>query len=128
MADLDYDKIPVTVSTKSYAGREPSGRRWSSECSWVVRGSIPGKLLVAEALRLGVPKGPMLGLLKSGREGTLPGGEVIKPSDCVGPTTSWCVRCYDFTHGFPEELADAENEEVREPTPPHRTSTYGCLC
>jgi len=46
----------------------------------------PGKLDMEKCKQLGVPKGPLLGQLKNGKEIKLENGTVIKPDDVVGPT------------------------------------------
>eukprot|EP00727_Mastigamoeba_balamuthi_P011500 m51a1_g6973 hypothetical protein (779) ;mRNA; r:106959-109657 len=44
----------------------------------------PGKFDVARAEQLGVPKGPLRGRLVKGESVALPGGAVVRPSDCLG--------------------------------------------
>ena len=46
---------------------------------------LPGQLLIEKALALGVPKGPMLGQLKAGKDVTLPDGNVVHAQDVVAP-------------------------------------------
>jgi ribonuclease Z len=47
--------------------------------------TLPGKLDVAQALKLGVPRGPLLGKLKSGQDITLENGRTIRSADVIGP-------------------------------------------
>lgn len=46
---------------------------------------LPGELLVEKALKLGVPKGPMLGKLKSGEDVTLEDGTIVYSKDVTAP-------------------------------------------
>ena len=46
---------------------------------------LPGELLIEKALALGVPKGPLLGQLKSGKDITLSNGLVVRASEVVAP-------------------------------------------
>ncbi|MEG0261135.1 MAG: ribonuclease Z [Lysinibacillus sp.] len=46
---------------------------------------LPGELLIEKALALGVPKGPLLGRLKSGRDIILDTGVIVRASDVVSP-------------------------------------------
>jgi len=46
-----------------------------------------GKLDVEKAVALGVPKGPLLRILKEGNEVTLENGTIIKPSEVLGEAT-----------------------------------------
>ncbi|KAF0971840.1 hypothetical protein FDP41_010063 [Naegleria fowleri] len=46
----------------------------------------PGTLDMEKCKQLGVPKGPLLGQLKNGKEVTLENGVTVKPEDVVGPT------------------------------------------
>ena len=46
---------------------------------------LPGELLIEKARELGVPKGPLLGQLKSGRDVTLEDGTVIYSKDVTNP-------------------------------------------
>ena len=99
--------IEADLEVLEFSGRDESGRRWSSKGSWLLKGAIPGKLLVDEATKLGVPRGPMLGELKAGRSVTLSDGTVVSPSSVTMPATPWSVSCYDFTSGFPDTMSDA---------------------
>ncbi len=45
----------------------------------------PGKFYPEKAEALGVPKGPLCGLLQRGHEIRLPDGRIIKPEDVMGP-------------------------------------------
>lgn len=47
--------------------------------------SKPGQLHLEKCVNLGVPPGPLLGELKSGRDVTLPNGTLVKSSDVVSP-------------------------------------------
>lgn len=49
--------------------------------------AVPHTLPTAQAKALGVPKGPMYGRLKAGETVTLPNGDVVHPSDVLGPPT-----------------------------------------
>ncbi len=46
---------------------------------------LPGELLIEKARELGVPKGPLLGKLKSGEDVTLENGEVILSKEVTSP-------------------------------------------
>lgn len=46
---------------------------------------LPGELLIEKALALGVPKGPLLGQLKSGKDITLNNGIIVRASEVVAP-------------------------------------------
>lgn len=46
---------------------------------------LPGELLIEKALALGVPKGPLLGQLKSGKDITLDQGRIVRASEVVAP-------------------------------------------
>ncbi|XP_047144375.1 ribonuclease Z, mitochondrial isoform X1 [Hydra vulgaris] len=46
---------------------------------------LPGKFLIKDALRLGVPKGPLFGALSRGESVTLPCGKVISPEQVMEP-------------------------------------------
>lgn len=46
---------------------------------------LPGELLFDKAQSLGVPKGPLLGQLKSGRDITLDNGVIVRAADVVAP-------------------------------------------
>jgi ribonuclease Z len=45
----------------------------------------PGKFRVEEALRLGIPRGPLWGRLQSGHTVTLDGGKQVDPQQVLGP-------------------------------------------
>lgn len=45
----------------------------------------PGVLCLEKCVERGVPPGPLLGQLKSGKDVTLPNGQVVKASDVKGP-------------------------------------------
>lgn len=45
----------------------------------------PGALNVQKCVKLGVPKGPMLGILKNGESITLGNGKIINPEDVRDP-------------------------------------------
>jgi len=47
----------------------------------------PGKLNMAKCVECGVKPGPMLGLLKAGKDVTLDDGRIVKSSDVVGDTS-----------------------------------------
>ncbi|MEO4052568.1 ribonuclease Z [Solibacillus sp. CAU 1738] len=47
--------------------------------------ALPGELLIDKALAYGVPKGPLLGMLKRGENVTLPNGEIVLSSDVTAP-------------------------------------------
>lgn len=46
---------------------------------------LPGELLIEKAQALGVPKGPLLGQLKSGKDITLENGVIVRASEVVAP-------------------------------------------
>ena len=46
---------------------------------------LPGELLIEKALAMGVPKGPLLGQLKSGKDITLNNGIIVRASEVVAP-------------------------------------------
>lgn len=45
----------------------------------------PGTLSMAKCLKLGVPKGPLLGRLKNGETLTLENGTIVRPEDVKEP-------------------------------------------
>jgi ribonuclease Z len=45
----------------------------------------PGRFNRPRAVELGVPEGPMFGMLQRGEDVTLPGGQVVRSADVVGP-------------------------------------------
>lgn len=47
---------------------------------------VAGKFDVARAKAVGLPKGPLYGMLKNGKSVTLADGTVIEPSDVLGPS------------------------------------------
>jgi len=47
----------------------------------------PGKLNIAKCVECGVKPGPMLGLLKAGKDVTLEDGRIVRSSDVVGDTS-----------------------------------------
>jgi ribonuclease Z len=51
----------------------------------LVEAERPGRFDVATADRLGVPDGPMRGVLQGGEPVTLDGGAVVRPEDVLGP-------------------------------------------
>jgi ribonuclease Z len=54
----------------------------------------PGTLDVEKSDALGVPRGPLLGLLKAGQKVTLPDGRVIGPEGLLGPPRRGQVVAY----------------------------------
>lgn len=46
---------------------------------------LPGELYIDKALELGVPKGPLLGKLKSGEDVELEDGTIVRSKDVTGP-------------------------------------------
>lgn len=46
--------------------------------------SLPGKFNIVKAQELGIPKGPLYAILKSGKSVTLPDGRIVHSNEVVG--------------------------------------------
>eukprot|EP01112_Ceratiomyxa_fruticulosa_P011224 TRINITY_DN3033_c0_g1_i1.p1 TRINITY_DN3033_c0_g1~~TRINITY_DN3033_c0_g1_i1.p1 ORF type:complete len:788 (+),score=138.47 TRINITY_DN3033_c0_g1_i1:160-2523(+) len=55
-------------------------------CYVILTPRVPGKMDGAKAVKLGVPKGPLMGKLVKGESVVLPNGTVVSPGDCIGPS------------------------------------------
>ncbi|MBI4553971.1 MAG: ribonuclease Z [Candidatus Latescibacteria bacterium] len=51
----------------------------------LIEAERPGRFLIEEAERLGIPAGPLYGRLQSGQAVTLPDGRTVQPSAVMGP-------------------------------------------
>lgn len=60
----------------------------------VTQKPLPGELLIEQALKLGVPKGPLLGLLKKGENITLEDGTIIYSEEVVSTPKKGKVIAY----------------------------------
>jgi len=82
---LTANGTPLTTEKFKLSEKEPVD---SSATAYVVTvKSKPGKLLMDKCIKLGVPAGPLLGELKSGRDVVLGDGTVVKAADVVDSTS-----------------------------------------
>lgn len=91
----------------------------------VVQKELPGELLVEEAIRKGVPKGPMLGHLKRGEDVELANGTIVRSVDVMGPKQpGFTVTILGDTRFCNEaiELATGADIVVHEATFDHATT------
>ncbi|CAM9801820.1 unnamed protein product [Discosporangium mesarthrocarpum] len=85
-----------TVSATAVEGGGAAGQGLGGEwcvCYACETPVVAGKLDAEKATALGIPKGPLLGMLKKGTAVTLPGGKVIQPAEASLGSTVLIVAC-----------------------------------
>ena len=74
---------------------------------------LPGELLIDKAQALGVPKGPLLGQLKNGRDITLDNGVIVRATDVVAsPQKGFTLAILGDTKYCAEALALAQGADI----------------
>ena len=93
---------------------QPSYMKYKYTVSYFVEtASVAGKFQVDKAIKLGVPKGPLYGMLKSGKTVTLNDGRKITPDQCVDPSTP-PVKVAIFSCPSEYFLDDSKDEKPEE--------------
>lgn len=74
---------------------------------------LPGELQIEKALALGVPKGPLLGQLKSGQDVTLDSGVIVHATDVLAPPQKgFTLAILGDTKYCEEAIALAEGADI----------------
>ncbi len=88
LADTAHQCDNITIHALRFAAQtgQTTGSISTHVCYIGQTAEVVGKFDVARAKAVGLPKGPLYGMLKNGKSVTLADGTVVAPSDVLGPS------------------------------------------